>query len=341
MASLIGNQVVNLLTRGKPTWENEEDGHKLDAWLPGGPHGKGFFFSPLSIAAEYSHSLIKYMEHRESAVDALAHIAGNKLSGGARAVKTLVTGQDYKGQPFASMGERLKAAATEMLLLPMQLSPWINKNPKGVLGLGVSHEKGSLEKQLLASAGLRVDPADSARSQMYNLAQQFRGPQPDQQQHGPSAYAALRTALGNEDADGARAEIQRLVTEGHKTLAQIADKAAGIKDGKVHPELFTGSREKDLQMLASLTPAQKQVYRQAFQDRVADARLFAHLIASMPADQKRALQIASAMNARGNKTGAAQVGKSSVLQPGNPAPSVPAQPAAPSTRPRIADAFRS
>ena len=244
-------------------------------------------------------------------------------------MQTLVTGKDYKGQPFASMGERLKAAALEVLPLPMQLSPWVDKDPKGLLGLKFNHEKGSLEKQLLASAGLRVDPADSARSQMFNLAQQFRGPQTDQQQHGPSVYAALRTALGNEDADGARAEVQRLVTEGHKTLGQIADKAAGIKDGKVHPELFTGSREKDLQMLASLTPAQKQVYRQAFQDRVADARLLTHVFASMTPEQKRALQTASVMNSRGNKTGAAQVGKSSVLaQQTRLVGGAPAQPAA-------------
>ena len=45
LASLIGNQMLNLFTRGHSTFENPEDGHKLDAWIPGGPNNRGFFFS--------------------------------------------------------------------------------------------------------------------------------------------------------------------------------------------------------------------------------------------------------------------------------------------------------
>ena len=353
---VVANQIINLATRGKPTWDNPEEGHKFDAWLPGGPHNRGFFFGPLELTAEFTHAMQKYMGGGENAVDAATHIASNKLSGVGRALKDLATGVDYKGQPFGSLGERLKAAAVDALPSPLPLGAFLQKDPKGPLGYGLNHEKGSVEKQAFGMAGMKLENAPSARNQMYAMADRFKAT-PDgakatgskgaaaggQSARPASAYGDLRRYLDSEDASAARDEVQRLVTQGGKSLPQIG-KALGIEaGGKLKPELFTGSLEGDRAMVKQFTPAQAQLWHQALADRVANARLFEHVLASLPADQKRALQIASAMNGRGNKTGAAQVGKSSVLQPGNQAPSVPAQPAAPALRPRtrIADAFRS
>jgi hypothetical protein len=61
----IANQLINYGTRGKPTWENEEEGFgaKISAWIPdyigGGP---GFFLNPMSVPAEITHLLMKGTE---------------------------------------------------------------------------------------------------------------------------------------------------------------------------------------------------------------------------------------------------------------------------------------
>ena len=137
------------------------------------------------------------------------------------------------------MSDRLKATAAELLPLPMQVSPWITKNPKGVLGLGLNHEPGAGEKQLLASAGLRVDAAPSARAQMYQLAQPFRADHGGGA-HAPSAYSDLRRMLDQGDLRNASGEICRLVREEGKSVKDIS-KAMGIReDGSVKPEMFTG-----------------------------------------------------------------------------------------------------
>ena len=260
LAALVANQALNLFTRGKPTWENPEDGHQWDAWIPGGPGNRGYFFSPLSIAAEYSHAMLKYMEGGEGAIDAAAHIAGNKLSGGARAVKDLVTGKDWKGEPFGSTRERLTAAATDMLPSPMPLSGTLQKDPKAPLGYKMNHEPGSLQKQLFASAGMKLDPAKSARAQMFQVAEKFRHQDgAAATTHAASAYTELRHRLDNNDLQGAAEEFNRLRDEGKKAV-QIRQ-AFGIKaDGTLHKEAFTGSTKGDEQMFSALEPEQRKLY---------------------------------------------------------------------------------
>ena len=277
LASIVASQALNMFTRGKPTWQNEEEGHRWDAWLPGGPHNRGFWFSPLEIAAEYAHQMGKHMAAGEGVLDSAANIAANKLSGPARAAKDLVTGQDSAGRPFGSMRERLTAAATDALPFPIPFSGMLAKDPKSPTGYGLNHQPGSLEKQGLGMAGLKVDSAASPRSQMYRLAQQFKPKGGGAgSQHAPSEYSGLRQALDNQDRSTAEGEIRQLLQDG-KSLPKIA-KALGLHNGGaggVEPEHFTGSKAGDQQMFAKLTAAQKATYRQAQADRGASARLFA------------------------------------------------------------------
>ena len=318
LASLIGNQIVNLFTRGKTTFQNEEEGHKLDAWIPGGAHGRGFFYSPLSVAAEFSHELAKYIGGGESALDAVAQIAGNKLSGPARALKTLATGKDWKGQPFASTGERVKAAALDLSPLPMQAGAFLTKDPKAALGYSLNHQPGSVEKQAFQSAGLKLEAAQSARSQMYSLAAPFRakGPSAD---HGASEYSGLRQSLDNEDRAQTLAETRALLQSG-KSLPQIAH-ALGIRQGgaSFEPEYYTGSKATEGKMYASLTAAQKATYQQAQKDRAASARLFSSYVPSLMADPKtRQMVQANAASARAQKAAATK--GAPLALPGTPVP---------------------
>lgn len=288
LGSVVGTQVLNLFTRGKLTFQNPEEDHKFDAWLPGGPHGKGFWFSPLSIGAEFTHGLHKYMGQGDNALDATARIAGNKLSAPARGVKDLLTGEDWRGQPYGSLGERVKAAALDTLPSPLPLSGVLRKDPKALLGYDVNHDKGSLIKQAANAVGLKLDNADSARSQMYHLADEHRAqhgggegiPGLPHHAHMPSPYSDLRRSLDNEDDGGAREEIGKL-TAGGRTLEKIGA-ALGLRpDGSVAPELFTGKAESEQTMLRGMTDQQKETWRQAQRDRTANARRFQRLAAEV------------------------------------------------------------
>ena len=278
LASIIGAQALNMFTRGKPTWENEEEGHRWDAYIPGGK--LGFFFSPLSLCAEFSHALLKYIEGGESPLDALAHIGQNKLSGLSRAALDLTTGHDSMGRPFGSTSERLKAAALDASPLPMQAGALVKKDPKSPVGLSLNVKKDpssalgysfngqagqEFEKSLFNAAGIRLDAGQSARAQMYQLAKPFRKDGDGQQPHAPSAYADLRRMLEDGDADGARAEVHRLVSTGHKP--DKIRSAFGIgADGGVKTPNYTGSKETEKKMLGSLTVSQRRTYFESLKE---------------------------------------------------------------------------
>lgn len=302
LSALVANQLLNLFTRGKLTFQNEEDGHRLDGWIPGGAHGRGFFFSPLSLAAEYSHALKTYLEHGESLPDALTHIASNKLSPGGRAVKDLVTGKDWQGRPFESTGQRLKAAAVDAAPFPMPAGPFIEKDPKALLGYGLNHQPGALQKQAFASAGLKLENAPSARTQVRTLAQRFR---PPGEAKAPGVYAPLRRALDNGDERQAKAEVERLVAGG-KPLEHIRIVMGIKKDGSVRPKLFTGSRETEEAMKKDFTPKQKELYAKAQAEHTAIGQLFQKVAAGVrqsvnaPPDASRARALAKVAAQRGN-----------------------------------------
>src|SRR5436190_605119 len=70
-------QVINLISKGHPTWQNEEEGHALDAWIPTpfGKEGSGVWISTLGVFAELSHDLIHLLETKPRAWDALTQEA--------------------------------------------------------------------------------------------------------------------------------------------------------------------------------------------------------------------------------------------------------------------------
>ncbi len=301
LSGIVASQALNLFTKGQPTWKNEEDGHQWDAWIPGGPHNKGFFFSPLSIAAEYSHALTKYMGGGESALDAVAHVASNKLSGPARAVKDLAGGTDYRGQPYGSTGDRVRAAVGDALPLPMPAGPFITKDPKSATGYALNHQKGALEKA--ASGDGRAEGgrrADTRARRCTGIADAYR-PKVNGQPggggtgaaHPPSAYSDLRHALSDEDDATAKDEIRKLVADGHP-IEKILGSVGLRSDSTVAPEYFTGSAETERKMFAALPLDQRKLWAQAQAERKADAeklrQLTRQMLPELAAQHGRALQ---------------------------------------------------
>ncbi len=296
VALLLANQLANYLTRGKPTWQNPEDGHKLDAWLPGGAHG--FFFSPFEIAAENVHALLHYHDQGKNMWEASAQLASNKLGPLARGTLEATTGKNYAGQPFATTTDRVRAAATDALPFPLPVGSLVEKDPRNVAGSGpvhdvrsaadkmlaplgyrVNRQPGSVARQVYQGAGFKVTPAPSARSQMYELAKPFRAPNPAGASHGPSPYPQLRQALDNDDTQAAQDELRNLLASG-KTLHQIG-MAMGLRQGGIAPEMYTGSHATEVKMLQALTPEQREVHNQAQREHQENARRYQRIVTRM------------------------------------------------------------
>lgn len=269
VALLAANQVANYISRGQSTFQNKEDDHKLDAWLPGGKNG--FWFNPFEIAGEYAHAASKYAAQHENAADIAGHVVNNKLSPMARGAKEALTGRDYAGRKFLSDTDRFRAAAVDALPSPLPLSAVAEKDPRAPFGYRVTRAPGAVEKQLLQSSGMKVTPAQSPRTQMFSIAQDYRADR--QRPDIAGEYTELRRALDNDDTRGVKDEIKWLQDRGHSMQA-ISESVGLSKGGAIKPEMFAGSHAREQEMLAKLTPAQKVIYDQAQRDHALDAIKF-------------------------------------------------------------------
>lgn len=276
-ALLAVNQFINYLTRKHSTFENPEEGHKLDAWIPGAK--RGFWFNPFEIAGEYAHAFHKYTSQNEHAVDAAAHIASNKLSPLARGVKEAVSGRDALGRHFLNNTDRFRSSLADALPSPLPLGAALEKDPRQPLGYRLTRQPAAIEKQLLQSIGAKVTAAQSPRTQMFALASDFRADRGKVDAAGE--YTELRRALDSDNDSAAKSEIQWLQQRG-KSTEQIGHAMGIKKDGTIAPERFTGGEDRESEMLKSLNAEQKAVYRQAQKDHVANARRFQAIARTMP-----------------------------------------------------------
>jgi hypothetical protein len=130
----------------------------------------------------------------------------------------------------------------------------------------------------MMSSGLKVSSNESPRSQMFALAQPFR---PDRgKTDSAGEYTELRRALDQGQRENALKEIQWLKERG-KSIEAIKEAVGIRKTGAITPENFTGSLRKDQEMLKTLTPYQRGIYKQAQADHVANAKMLSRLVRGM------------------------------------------------------------
>jgi hypothetical protein len=243
VASFAAAQVINMITRGKPTWDNDEPGHELDVWIPDAISGsKGYFISPLSVFNETVHDFLKYGERDSDPLAITNTIAGNKMHPVARSFKTLIGGEDWAGRKLEGL-DRWKEAGMGILPVPIFAH--------------MGEKRGGLQKQLISLAGQKADMAHSSTADSYALAAKWK-----EQNHikvtsfGESPYAKLRTAIQNEDAKGARREYEKLLLE---KKPEVIDQY--FRDYPTRP--ITGSDEAERKFKKTLTPGQRRIYAES------------------------------------------------------------------------------
>lgn len=277
-AYLVGTQLLNLATRGKLTWQNEEEGHKLDAWIPD-LTGKtpGFFISPFSVFAEITHDLIRYGETKPTIREAVAQIGYNKLSPMGRATAIMLTGEDPFGRKLTSTWDAAKTSAFQLVPLPIGVSPLVQAGVGKVIPGTPEVAPGAVQRQVTASFGFKTEPASSPASRIGKKAQQFlkdKGIQPgvEIQYTADPSYTNLRQAIRS----GHTAQARRILTELRKTrsLGQIFE---SMRLSATRP--FTGSQANEGLFYYSLSPQDRALYVKAEQQRWKDWSTFQKFIA--------------------------------------------------------------
>jgi hypothetical protein len=284
---LVLAEVLNIAFNGE-TMDNNPEGHKFHAKIPKGTMGlsKDYYFDPAQIPFEFSHQTMKYLRKGEGILGTAAHIMDNKLSSlfraGRGAAQYATTGrvQTYRGGPTAKTGpEAARLLAAELLPVPIFAGGVLEPEPRSNLLFRATRRPDALATQAFASGGVKLEPEETARQQMYVKAQAFRRPE-DAGIPIQGNYSQLKHALENRDRGAVQTEIALLMKEAptRADKAKMFDnihKSLGIgKDNRVLPTYFTHSKEAEQKMQRALKPEERSLYQQAQREHGAMVRYY-------------------------------------------------------------------
>ena len=269
VAQFAANQILNLATRGKPTWENEEEGFeaKISAWIPDLiGNSPGFFYNPLALPAEYTHLITKQLTRSQDGADAMWRIANSRLSGPSRAALMLATRKDALGHALRP-GEVFPAMAVALTPVPIAAGTLGAAAKELVTGQESEKYPGQFQKQALASFGLKTDQAPSPEQRVRALASAFN------REHGvvPSGefytgdFYDLTRALRIGNLSDAHDFMQDVLAK--KTLEQIQKHFTTWVNAP-----YTSQRARERQFFGGLDACQRAAYLKSREDRKAVAR---------------------------------------------------------------------
>ena len=256
------NQLINFITRGKPTWENEEEGFgaKISAYIPN-PFGKGgVFLNPLALPAELTHQVISRMGKDGTLLQAAADVAGYKTGPLPRSVLAGLDSLKKGGTDW----EAIKASGTAMIPLPIPTKAAAAGIKSLAGGKVTENYPGQIEKQVLMSAGIRTDVAPLPEQRIYALADKFRNsyasktgvklpPKPPSE---AGDYTELTNALRQGDTERAEKAMKELV--------KIKETPAIYKHFRQYPhEDFLQSKKLEYQFKQTLNKEQLGTYDKA------------------------------------------------------------------------------
>jgi hypothetical protein len=281
-------QVTNLITRGKFTWQNEEDNHKLDAWIPT-PYekpGSGVWLSPLSVFGEMLHDFMRLGESKPTVWGQIEQLGENKLGPLGRISRILREGKTPTGEVITSTGGVLGAAAAELAPTPISL---------GTLGKAAIHKvapdvvaarkPGEVTQRLLGTAGVKVQTSTTAEQDIRRLATTFvrkQGLNHEAMIFTPTdeaSFAKLRGAIRNEDYATAARLLRELKLRytGEQGEQKIVH---AMREGSVRP--FTGSAANERLFRYSLNDHELEKYFQANMLRSEEFQKFLNFYVTQP-----------------------------------------------------------
>jgi len=265
-------QLLNLFTRGHFTFQNPEEGHKLDAWIPDFTgKTKGYFISPLSVFGEITHDILRLTQTKPDVASAITQIAHNKLGNLGRFIEVLALGRDPMTQDKI-LGTSRRAWKAAIQLAPV---PIIGSQVAATVGHELFPQTfpatapGAVQRQLFASGGVKMEPVGTAQTQVFHMVDNWKRASTNaalraqvdkrlKEDFGPSDYKDLRTALVRDDLKDA--------DKAYTTLLETKDPKS-IRTAMAHPHPFTGSAKMERLFLSQITPEQRKTYDEAIKER--------------------------------------------------------------------------
>lgn len=264
IGTFLANQVINYITRGKPTWDNEEESEvaKISAWIPDVVgNGPGYFLNPLTLPAEISELLMKKAERSGDLTKAIEEATASRLGPLGRFAYTFKDRKDRSGQPVEGWG-LVAQAASNLIPVPISGGTIAAAAKQMVTGEPEENYPGQFQRQAFQTFGAKLDSAPTPEQRMQALAREFNRakglPPGPEGYHRP--YYALDTALRMGNKNKTKAALDDLLLK--YTPKQIS---ARFKDRASDP--FTGQKAREVEFLRTLNQEQRQAYEAARQQR--------------------------------------------------------------------------
>jgi hypothetical protein len=280
-------QLVNLAFRHKFTWDNEEEGHKMDAFIPVGD--KGVWLSPLSVFAETTHDVIRLGETKPQVMDRLVQMGENRLGPVGKMANVLWTGKAPTGEQYTTTGGRVWGGVSQVVPFA-GASPISFSTPARAIGSKIAPgmisppPPGALPRQLASTLfGVKMNTGQTASAQVFRMADEFMRKEGLKKETGwqqvltdDPSYTQLRRQLRSGDLKGASNTYQQLL-KGHSDKDIIKAMRLWAK----HP--FTRSSNHNEQMFQqSLSDKELDMYTRANEERQQELERFYDFINSQP-----------------------------------------------------------
>lgn len=272
-------QMINLITRRKFTWQNEEEGRKLDAWIPVG--SRGVWLPTLGVFGEITGDIIRYGETKGNTWQQLLQVGINSLGPVGRAANVLWTQETPMGQRLATTPSILGAAAMEVAPPPISLSTLFRGTGHMLApGMIAPNEPGAVPQRIAGAAGLKVHRGIDNLTQISRLAKEWAKhndiPEPTIQikQTQEDSLSKFRHAIEIKDFGGAKRIYRNLIDryertprgKGFEGMSSDEMILRAMKIWRDRP--FTGSKVKEEEFRASLSRAMEEVYQNADAERM-------------------------------------------------------------------------
>lgn len=264
LAQFAANQILNLYTRGHPTWDNPEEGYgaKISAWIPDKVgKGPGFFLHPFGLAAETTHLILDKFEKTGDFASTVLQYSKSRASAAMRPILVFITQRDVLGRnlkPGTVFGEMAKSA----IPVPIGAGAVTAAAKEVVTGQPSETFTGQYQKQAMASFGVKTDQAPSPEQRIRALARHFnteKGIESNAQFYAGD-YQDFTKALRIGNTADAQKALDVLLTK--KTIPAIIQH---FINWPLHP--FTGQRMREAQFKKTLSAEQLTQYDAAVAER--------------------------------------------------------------------------